>query len=229
MLVYLFLILGSCLIILGFKLGLAGLLLFWVGVSLVIVGSGYGWLGAKVFGKQSDGKISRWALCLLFPYLLLIWTIWHLQRLIIQEDCCNEIAPGIWLGRRAFADELPAQISLIIDLTAEFQEPIEVISEKTYICVPTLDASVPPDEIFIEIVKTIAAWQGNVYIHCALGHGRAATVAACTLVAKGLINDPNQAEQVLKKARPKVNLSAVQKQLLHRFNFLFTRSEQSQI
>ncbi|MGK7877194.1 MAG: hypothetical protein AB4426_29030 [Xenococcaceae cyanobacterium] len=218
MLIHLFLILGICLILLGFKFGLTGLLLIWFGVSFVLVGAAYRWLGSKVFGKQSDGTIAIWALLLLLPYLSLYWTVWQLRRLIIQEECCNEIAPGIWLGRRAFADELPDQISLIVDLTAELIEPSNVISGKTYICVPTLDASVPSDERFIELIQTISSWEGNIYIHCALGHGRAATVAAGTLFAKGLVDNVNQAEKVLKNIRPGVKLSPVQRQLLNRFN-----------
>lgn len=171
----LFFCLGICLIQLGFMFGITGWLLLWFGASFIAVGAAYGWLGAKVFGKKLDGTLTRWALSLLLPYLLLTWMLWHIQRLISQEDCWNEITPGIWLGRRVFAKQLPPNINLIVDLTAEFLEPREVISGRAYICVPTLDASVPDDWVFQSLIKRLAAWQGNVYIHCALGNGRSAT------------------------------------------------------
>jgi len=37
---------------------IASLLLCWCGVSFVIVGIAYAGLGAKVFGKQSDGRMA---------------------------------------------------------------------------------------------------------------------------------------------------------------------------
>lgn len=211
----LYFLLSICLITIGLHLKIFGWLLIWLGCNSIIVGAAYAVGNAKVFGKQSDGKIASWALFLLLPYLLLTWGFWQIKRIILREKCCHEIVPGIWLGRRAFANELPENISLIVDLTAEFIEPGNVIAGRTYICVPTLDASVPSDEKFIELVEIISSWQGNVYLHCALGHGRAATLAAGTLFAKGLVNDMLEAEKVLKQIRPSVSFSSVQKQLLN--------------
>ncbi|MCL1470425.1 hypothetical protein [Argonema antarcticum] len=214
----LFLIFGIYLIQVSFVFAIAGCLLFWFGVSFIAVGLAYGWLGAKVFGKLPNGKIARSALVLLLPYLLLTWLIWHIQRLVSQEECCNEIIPGIWLGRRAFARELPPNISLIVDLTAEFAEVESAIAHKTYICVPTLDASVPDELVFRSLIKRLVTWQGNVYIHCALGHGRSATVVAAVAIAKKLADNPLQAEAQIKKIRPGVEFSKVQRQLLDRFS-----------
>lgn len=117
---FLFLIFGSYLIAISFKLGIAGWLLFWCGVSFLALGAAYGWIGARVFGKRADGRMALWAMSLLMPYLLLTWTIWHLQIRIGKEESCNAIAPNIWLGHRPFLKDLPDNISLIVDLTAEF-------------------------------------------------------------------------------------------------------------
>jgi protein-tyrosine phosphatase len=212
-----FFIFGIVSIIFGFNLIIFRWLFLWSGVSFIIVGAAYGGIGAKVFGKKSNGTLNKWCLFLLLPYLLLTWTLWHIQRSMSQEDCGNEIAPGIWLGRRAFVNELPDNISLIIDLTAEFPEPPNAISGKTYICIPTLDTSVPEQQVFEEVIQTICAWQGNVYIHCALGHGRSATVVAGVLLAKGLVDNFNQAEKVLLTARPKIKFSPAQKNMLKKF------------
>lgn len=214
---FIFVLFGILFIIFGCNLIIFRWLFFWSGVSFIIVGVAYGGLGAKVFGKKSNGTISKWSLFLLLPYFLLTWMIWHIQRLISKEDCCNEIAPGIWLGRRAFDNELPNNISLIIDLTAEFPEPPNAISGKTYICIPTLDTSVPPEWVFQQLIHTICCWQGNVYIHCALGHGRSATVAAGVLLAKGLVDNFNQAEKLLLTARPQIKFSPYQKNMLKKY------------
>ena len=212
-----FFIVGILFIIFGCNLIIFRWVFLWSGVSFLIVGAAYGGLGAKVFGKKSNGTLSKWCLFLLLPYLLLTWIIWHIHRALCQEDCCNEIAPGIWLGRRAFVNELPKNISLIIDLTAEFPEPPNVISGKTYICIPTLDTSVPHELVFQKLIHTICSWQGNVYIHCALGHGRSATVVAGVLLAKGLVDNLNQAEKLLLKARPKIKFSPAQKNMLKKY------------
>lgn len=213
---FIFLSFGTYLIAISFKVGIAEWLLFWSGVSFIVVGAAYGWLGAGVFGKRADGRMAWWAISLLMPYLVLTWTIWYLQIIIVKEESCNAIAPNIWLGRRPFLKDLPDNISLIVDLTAEFPESQKVIAGRNYICVPTLDASVPDDKTFRELIDKISAWQGNIYIHCALGHGRSATVVAATLVAKGLADNVDRAEEIIKKKRPGIEFSKAQRRLLNR-------------
>ncbi|MDJ0554139.1 MAG: hypothetical protein QNJ68_06815 [Microcoleaceae cyanobacterium MO_207.B10] len=95
----LFLSLGIGLILVGIKFGGWGWLLVWLGISLVIVGLGYAGLGAKIFGKNQQGKIASWAIILLLPYLIGYWIRWYFLCLIIKEDCANEIVPRIWVGR----------------------------------------------------------------------------------------------------------------------------------
>ncbi|BAY84289.1 hypothetical protein NIES267_37850 [Calothrix parasitica NIES-267] len=215
-----FSVFGFLLIIFSFYkfILILNLIIFWSGISFITLGIAYAGLDYKVFGKQKNGKINKWSLILMLPYLLLTWAVWHIQRIISQEDCCNQIVPGIWLGRRPYINELPNNISLIVDLTAEFSEPSNVISGKTYICVPTLDTYVPNKRVFNELIQKIAAWEGNVYIHCALGHGRSATVAAGVLIVKGFVNNLEEAEKLLKTARPKIKFSQAQRELLKNFS-----------
>ena len=197
------------------------LILIWAGVSWLLVGLAYFSLGAKVFGKNPDGNMSIWSRLVLLPYLLGNGLIWHLQRVIFREDCYNEIIPRLIVGRRSFAQELPDDLSVIIDLTAEFVEPKDVMDGKIYICVPTLDASVPKDQDIINLVKTICYYhdrQKTIYIHCALGHGRAAAVAAGVLLSKGLVTDVDDALKFLKEKRSSVKLNSVQIEGLERLN-----------
>jgi protein-tyrosine phosphatase len=180
------------------------------------VAAAYQWIGPKVFGKRPDGTLAWWSVVALLPFLLFTWLLWRLQRRFSGSDCCNEVAPGIWLGRRAYGWELPAGISLVVDLTAEFPEPKDVRAGRSYRCLPTLDTRAPEERAFQQLVEEIVAWPGSVYIHCAAGHGRSATVAAAALIARGLAQEVTQAEHLLKQARPGVSLNSVQRGLLER-------------
>lgn len=105
---------------------------------------------------------------------------------------------------------------MIIDLTPEIPELGEVIANKTYIYLPTLDASIPGKRIFQNIVKKVVNWEGNVYIYCASGYGRFVTLAAAFLIAKGLANNVEQAAAIIKKVRYIIKLSRVQINFLNR-------------
>jgi protein-tyrosine phosphatase len=209
-------ILGVYLIVLAVYLGGPGWLLLWPGVSFLVLAAAYAGLGPRALGKRPDGRLAGWAVLLLLPYLLLTWAVWHLQRKVGREDCCNEVASGLWVGRRAFVKELPPGTSLVVDLTAEFPAPRGVRAGRTWLCVPTLDALAPDEQALRALVDQAAAWPGPVYIHCALGHGRSALAAAAVLIARGLAADARQAEAVVRRARPGVRLNKVQRRLLER-------------
>lgn len=208
----LFAITGTYFLITGYNLAnIWGYLLIWMAISYYLVSLAYGGIGVKIFGKQSTGKISLWAIALLLPYLSLIWLIWQIKRLLIKP-AYHQITPNIWLGRRVNPDELPAQIDLIIDLTCEFPEPSNFISNKEYICHPTLDADAPTPDILQDLAKTMGDRPDrNIYVHCALGHGRSATVVAAYLLTTKQVTSVEEAIAFLKNIRPRVNLNATQK------------------
>jgi protein-tyrosine phosphatase len=191
-------------------------LLLWPGASSLLLAVAYAGLGPRVYGKRRDGRLSWWALLLLLPYLLLTWAAWHLMRLFSKEDCCNEVAPGLYVGRRALAHELPPGVSLVVDLTAEFPSPRGIAAGRDYLCLPTLDALAPDEGAVRALVAHVAARPGAVYIHCAAGHGRSATAAAAILLARGLASDVRGAEDVLRRARPRIRLLPAQRRLLER-------------
>src|SRR4051812_1609170 len=109
--------------LIGYAAVLQGLawLLLWPAVSFLLVAAAYSGLGPCMFGKRTSGQIAWWALLLLLPFFFLAWSVWHLQRLFSKEDCWNEVAPGLFLGRRSFASELPPGVGLVVDLTSEFR------------------------------------------------------------------------------------------------------------
>jgi protein-tyrosine phosphatase len=217
---FVFALLGVYLIVMACILEGLGFLLLWPGISFLILAAAYAGLGPRVYGKRQDGRMAWWAVLPLLPYLLLTWVSWHIQRLLSREPCCNEVAPGLWIGRRVFAKELPADVSLIVDLTGEFPEPRGVRAGRSYICLPILDALVPGERPLRELVERIAIWPGAIYIHCALGHGRSAMVAAAVILKRELAADAKQAEALVRKARPAVRLNPSQRRLLERMRTL---------
>jgi protein-tyrosine phosphatase len=128
-----------------------------------------------------------------------------------REDCYNEVAPGIFVGRRPLPGELPPEISLLVDLTAEFPEHPLVRAGREYLAMPMLDAGVASEAAFRKLVQQIASCSGQVYIHCAQGHGRTGTVAAAVLVEQGLAATPQAAIEMLQRVRPKLSLAKNQR------------------
>jgi len=188
----------------------AAWLLAWSGLGFCAVAVAYAFQKPRVFGKRLNGTLA-WGPCvLLLPYLLLTWLLWYCQMRFSREAVCNEVAPGLWLGRRASLKELPPGITLVVDLTSEFGEPHGLRTGRAYICLPTLDNAAPDLEAFGNVVRQAADWEGGAYIHCALGHGRSALVAAAILMAHGLASSPEAAFARVRQARPGVNLNRSQ-------------------
>jgi protein-tyrosine phosphatase len=210
----LFTLMGLGQLYLGVQAGYAGFLWLWSGVSFLLVAAGYGGLGAKIFGKRPDGTLCWWNVVLLLPYLLLTWSLWHLQRWLSREPCHHQVTPNLWLGRRALRHELPDGVDLIIDLTAEFAFSRDGKSGRDYVCIPTLDSSVPIRSEFERALQAVLDCKGGVYIHCANGHGRSATLVLAVLVANRSLESLEEAEAFLKQIRPGIGLHPQQRRLL---------------
>jgi len=118
----LFLILGGIVILQAGMIGGVYWILVWPGLSFVVVAAAYLGLGPCVFGKRPDETMGWYAVALLLPYLLLTWLTWHVARLISSEECCNNVVPGLYVGRRPLANEVPDDVTLVVDLTSEFAD-----------------------------------------------------------------------------------------------------------
>ncbi len=191
--------------------------LLWPALSFSLVAIAYAGVGMSVFGKKRDGKRTLWATIGLFPYLAVSWILWSIRRFISREPCCVQIVPGIWLGRRPYAYELPPQITTVIDMACEFTPAHGVTSGRDYISLPVLDTLVPDCESLVDILKHISIHSGEIYIHCAFGHGRSATLAAAILLDRKIVSTPEEALQLIRKKRPSVRLSNKQQMLLDFF------------
>ncbi|HVN42503.1 MAG TPA: hypothetical protein VMT50_06935, partial [Steroidobacteraceae bacterium] len=124
--------------------------------------------------------------------------------------------PGLFLGRRARAAELPKGVEVVVDLTAEHDEPSGVREGRAYRLLSTLDGCSPDEAGLRALVSELALSSAPIFVHCAVGRGRSSTVAAALLLARGLAQTPEEAEERLRAARPYVKLTARQRALLTR-------------
>jgi protein-tyrosine phosphatase len=198
--------------------GGAAWLLLWPAASCagVALALAYAGLGPCLLGKRRDGRLAGWAIGLFLPYLVPTWLLWYVQRLLTREPACTEVQPGLWLGRRLLPHELPPGIGLVVDLTAEFCEPVAIRASRCYVCLPILDGMVPSLDALRHVIAQIVQASGPVLVHCASGHGRSAMVVAGVLLQRGLAHDAADAERILKALRPRIGLSPGQRQTVAR-------------
>jgi len=180
---------------------MAAVLLVWCGLSLTLLVAAYLGLGPGVFGKRADGSLPWWSWAANGPMICLMWLVWSAWRLG-GGPCADEVAPGVWLGRRPMARELPPGVT-VVDLVAEMPAAWGVAAGRVYVCLPTLDSTAPT----LEALRAVGRIEGPVYIHCAQGRGRSAVAAAALLLARGLASSPEAAVRMLRERRPGVRLN----------------------
>ena len=203
-------------VLLGALTGVVGgvtWILVWPVMSLVVVGLGYVWLGPWVLGKQPDGTLAWYNALLLMPYFGAAEFAWYLVRVLGGEEPWHEVSRGLYLGRRVQHWEVPARIGLVLDMTAEFVEPVELRTGRIYVCVPTFDASAPDPALLAAAIVEIAGYQGNIYVHCAAGHGRSAMAMAVLMVARGVATDLEDAITTMRSVRKRVRLRTTQRRV----------------
>lgn len=190
--------------------------LLWPAFSLVVIGLGYVWLGPWVTGKREDGTFTWHAALLLMPYLAAAEIAWYVVRVLGHDEPWQEITRGLFLGRRVQHWELPARVGLVLDMTAEFVEPLEVRSGRRYLCVPTLDGAAPDVERLAHALAQVLPFQGNIYVHCAAGYGRSAMAMAVLLAGRGIARDIDHAIELMQAERKRVRLRTTQRRIAER-------------
>ncbi len=99
------------------------LLCLWPALSFAVVSVAYFRFGHRVFGKKPDGSISLVSVTLLLPYLLFVWTVWHIIRFVSRESPSSYLADGIIIGRRLLSHELPQGVDTVAGLVE--QTPVD--------------------------------------------------------------------------------------------------------
>ena len=134
---------------------------------------------------------------------------------LLRQPWFTQITPELWLGgapsyQRDLDALLVLGITAVLDVRAERDAPAAFLAEHGIASqqyrVP--DTAVPGPDILTDAVAWIGAWiaEGRVvYIHCAKGRGRSATVLAAYLMkTDGLSFDA--VEALLRSKRPLVKL-----------------------
>lgn len=209
-----FAVIAALLVMLAVSHGGFYLVLLWPAFSCALLSWAYFRSQPAVFGKRSDGTIPLRTATLLFPYLAANWTLWHVHRWIVRETARHELLPGVWIGRRLLAHELPAEFDQVIDLTCEFPEPDAIRSRPRYRCFPILDGGVAPVSTLLEMLREIDPQQGSVYIHCAGGKGRTGLVAAVLALVRGEAANADEAIEFARRRRGLIALSRGQRRIV---------------
>jgi hypothetical protein len=188
-------------------------ILLWPAVVLLAVAIVYLAQAPAAFGKRPDGTLAWWAWLVWAPIFGYMRLLHELARSLTDESVGDEVAPGVWVGRRPRRHELPAGTAIVVDLCAELPEAPGVAADRRYLAIPTLDATAPPPGEIVRAVEAVLATPGAAFIHCAFGHGRSATVAAAVLVRRGEAT-LDDVERILRAARPRIGLNAHQRRAL---------------
>lgn len=200
----------------------------YLGACFLTLGAIY---GLRAAGLKVEAALDRpgWSFAfrlVLLPYLTLGAVALYISRWFDREGLFNPIAPGLFIGRLPFPNELSelraAGIDAVLNLCWEFPRLSGVDREPGIETVraPLLDGSPPTDRQFEEAVQHIAQWRAegrNVLIHCAQGHGRTATITAAVLIRLGLASDVDEALALIRASRPFAKPSRSQLAALRRY------------
>lgn len=201
----------------AWALGGAGWLLLWPAAGFALSGLAYAGRAPRIYGKRDDGTLPAWSLAIYLPYFAALWMLWHVCRWLAPLPCCQEVLPGVWIGRRPLARELPPDVSLVVDLTAGFFEARGVRRGREYLSVPILDSQAPSSGQLTELVDRLNRHPGTVYLHCAEGCGRAGLLAAALVISRGLAVTADEALAAVRQRRRAVRLSRLQRQRLEQW------------
>lgn len=190
-------------------------ILIWIAISFWILSAGYAGIGPKIFCKGPAGTIPLWIKIIHLPFLLFSWLIWHCSLILNRENPFDKVGDDLILGRRLSANELPPYIVNYVDLTAEFEDPIEIRQSTNYISLPILDASIPSAQGLISALSRLRS--GNTYVHCAQGHGRTGLFALALLTTQGSVRSFEDGFSLLKQARPGIGLNTAQERFIRKF------------
>ncbi len=199
------------LVVVAFPWAASSVLKLWGSLALGVVGLGYAGLGPRVFGNGPDGRMRLLNVLILAPYLLLLGSVWHLSRALRRESLFNELVDGVIIGRRLLPGEYPEGIESVVDLTAEFPESSRIRQGRIYRAFPILDGSPSTPAALEQIARAIMDLPGDVYIHCAEGHGRTALVATSLLLARGDVRSAGEAAALVLEQRPLARMNATQR------------------
>lgn len=183
----------------------AWLWLLWPSCSLAVVAVIY-WRGDASLFRNYSGRIEDAVAVLLAPYLIGAWLnsrLWTLK----SPDAGN-VQANLWLSRRPSAAEIRfLDAQGLVDCCPEL---IVDAGQVPVYSVAMLDLLVPEPqqiELGVEAIEA-ASKHGKTLVFCALGYSRSAIIVSAWLFAYGFAESIEAAVETVRRARPKLVLSA---------------------
>lgn len=193
---------AACLAIALF-FGGSALWFLWPALSLGLVAAAYAGLGASIFQKDRDGRLSAAARWLLWPYLAgaFLNSRWWTRR----QPAPVQVADDVWIGRLPSRRDL-SRFAGIVDLSAEIDLPR---GPQIRAVVPVLDLTTPDGAALAKAVDAIEALRkhGAVLVCCALGYSRSACAIAAWLIATHRATNVEAAMTRVREVRGEVVLN----------------------
>ncbi len=127
-----------------------------------------------------------------------LWAADHGVRIVTGAPIrrVSQITPHLHVGgqyrRRGWPKLTARGVTAVVNLRIEFDDEDAGIAPERYLYLPTIDDDPPTLEQLragADFIAEKIAQGGGVYVHCASGVGRAATMAATYLVSTGLTPD----------------------------------------
>jgi hypothetical protein len=192
-------------------------------ISFLLLAIAYLGAGPGLLMKQRNGRLRLLSWLLFGPYLLLSTFSFWIYRIGSKERPYVQVIQGLYFGRRLTNAEVSSAKAVgwtaVLDLACEFSEVSGLRNVARYYSLPILDATAPGLAHLRQAVGFLADTvpSGRVYVHCALGHGRSATIVMAYLLAVGEVADIRSGLARLRSLRPQVKLHRAQIDLLRSF------------
>ena len=142
----------------------------------------------------------------------------------------SAITPQLYVGgqhyKQGYQRMLDFGITAIVNMRREHCDREKGIACERYLQLASVDNTPPRVEDLLSGVEFIGAEiarGGKVYIHCAVGCGRAPTMAAAWLISSG--DSPTQALRRIRQVRPFINPTKEQKRALEDFAAAWAASQ----
>lgn len=183
-----------------------------IAIAFFGVGLAFGLKKPRILMKAKNGRLSLFSYILFWPYFLLSNLSLGVYRLISRENPIDEIIPDLYLGYKPWHIDkekfIQKGIRSVVDLTSEFGEAGFILKNFKYLSVPLLDTYPPTQGQLYDTVAWIDEQlkSGGVFVHCALGHGRSATIIGAYLLYAKITSEVQYAVDFIKSKRPKIDL-----------------------
>lgn len=198
-------------------------LFLYAGLSFLVAATVYLLGRPALFGKRSDGSIRAAAWVPFGPFFVLNWLLLGLQCILDRGPAYQTMAANVLLGRRIsgrrLGTDLSSGLAAVVDSTSEFPESPALRHVTGYLALPVLDRMAPDVKQLGRAAEHIAthARNGPVYVHCASGYGRSATVIAAYLLYTRAAADVMDAVRWIAQRRPGIGIRRNQIRALEQF------------